>query len=276
MKVADIKIGERIRQELGNIDSLADSIQRVGLLHPVVVTEDGRLISGARRIVACIKLGWDDVPITTAHTLKEAVDLLQAERDENTERKPLEIKEVFALRKLLEPLEKEAAERRRSQAPGQSQGTKKVSSGKLPEETKGEALEKVAEAVGISRSTLEHITKVEEAAEAEPDKFAAIAEEMHQTGKVDPAYRKMKKVKAKDAKGAAKPGSKGRRTRPCADPGKEVSKLTSTILKLVTSWQSNKFSEILDDLSTPAKKDLANNLKKLVRALRKSIKELEE
>jgi hypothetical protein len=36
MKIVDIKIGNCFRKELGHIDSLAKSIQEIGLLHPVV------------------------------------------------------------------------------------------------------------------------------------------------------------------------------------------------------------------------------------------------
>ena len=39
-----IRIGNRHRHDLGNLTTLANSIDDVGLLHPVVVHPDGRLI----------------------------------------------------------------------------------------------------------------------------------------------------------------------------------------------------------------------------------------
>ena len=48
--IADIRIGKRHRQELGDIESLAKSIEMLGLLHPIAVTPAGSLIAGARRI----------------------------------------------------------------------------------------------------------------------------------------------------------------------------------------------------------------------------------
>jgi len=55
-----IVIGQRHRQRLGDIEGLAESIARVGLLHPPVITPDRRLISEERRIEAAQLLGWAD------------------------------------------------------------------------------------------------------------------------------------------------------------------------------------------------------------------------
>jgi ParB-like nuclease domain len=42
---------------------LADSIAEAGLLHPVLVMPEGRLIAGQRRLEACHVLGWSEVPV---------------------------------------------------------------------------------------------------------------------------------------------------------------------------------------------------------------------
>jgi hypothetical protein len=63
-----VKIGTRHRRDMGDIDSLARSIADVGLLHPVVVRPDGMLIAGARRIAACRRLGWSEVPVRIMET----------------------------------------------------------------------------------------------------------------------------------------------------------------------------------------------------------------
>src|SRR6516225_7356473 len=59
MAIADITVGARYRKDLGDIEALARSIEEVGLLHPVVVTPDGTLIAGERRIAAYKHLGRD-------------------------------------------------------------------------------------------------------------------------------------------------------------------------------------------------------------------------
>ena len=50
MRIADIRIGERHRKDMGDIEGLARSIDEIGLLHPVVVRPDGTLVAGERRI----------------------------------------------------------------------------------------------------------------------------------------------------------------------------------------------------------------------------------
>ena len=52
LPIEEIKIGVRFRRDLGDLKSLAESIKAVGLLHPIVVTSDGLLIAGQRRLEA--------------------------------------------------------------------------------------------------------------------------------------------------------------------------------------------------------------------------------
>ena len=47
-----IPIGKRHWRELGDPKNLADSIDRVGLLHPIVATRQGELVAGERRLRA--------------------------------------------------------------------------------------------------------------------------------------------------------------------------------------------------------------------------------
>ena len=64
MKIDDVVIGDRFRQDLGNVNELAQSIADVGLLHPIVITPDNVLIAGRRRLEACKLLGLIDIPAT--------------------------------------------------------------------------------------------------------------------------------------------------------------------------------------------------------------------
>jgi len=65
VNIENIKVGPRHRRELGNIAALAESIAAIGLLHPIVVAPDGTLIAGQRRLEACKRLGWSEIPVTT-------------------------------------------------------------------------------------------------------------------------------------------------------------------------------------------------------------------
>src|SRR5882762_9112061 len=48
---------ERQRRDLPNLDVLANSIKRLGLIHPVIVTRELELVAGERRLEACRLLG---------------------------------------------------------------------------------------------------------------------------------------------------------------------------------------------------------------------------
>lgn len=83
LKIEDIKIGQRIRQDLGDIASLKSSIEKVGLLNPILVDETKSLISGYRRLESCRQLGWKEIEATLVQTGKEAVRRLDLEYHEN-------------------------------------------------------------------------------------------------------------------------------------------------------------------------------------------------
>lgn len=100
---------ERQRRELPNIDILADSIRRLGLIHPLVVDEEHNLVAGERRLEALKSLGWTDVPIQYLQDLdpliRHAIEL-----EENIKREALPwqdecraIAEYHALRASQEP-----------------------------------------------------------------------------------------------------------------------------------------------------------------------------
>ena len=54
---------ERQRQQLKEeqLEELADSIEALGLIHPIVVTRELVLVSGERRLEACRRLGWTHI-----------------------------------------------------------------------------------------------------------------------------------------------------------------------------------------------------------------------
>jgi ParB-like chromosome segregation protein Spo0J len=72
-RVSSIKIGVRHRKDLGDLDKLAESLETIGLLHPVVIDTHNRLIAGQRRLEAAKLLKWKTVPVTVVDI--EAVTL---------------------------------------------------------------------------------------------------------------------------------------------------------------------------------------------------------
>ena len=180
MRIDQIQVGFRYRKDLGDLRPLADSVSEVGLLHPVVVTPEGRLIAGQRRLEACLLLGWKDVPVTV-------VDLYQAARGEaheNFVRKDLLPSEIVALKRAIAPLERRAARER--------QGSRTDLC--LPAtvaECQGAARDKIARYLGVGRTTIDRAEAVVEAAEEDPEEYGHLVEQMDRSGKVAGAYRRL-------------------------------------------------------------------------------------
>lgn len=78
----------RQRRELRDIDELAESIQRIGLINPIVVTNDGILVAGERRLTAVRQLGWTHVPVQFVEDLSD-YELQTIELEENIKRENL-------------------------------------------------------------------------------------------------------------------------------------------------------------------------------------------
>lgn len=88
LALADIKLGNRTRQDLGDLDDLAESIQRYGLIEPVVINQDHTLVAGGRRLAACQQLGWAEIDVVYRETLSED-ELKEIELEENVRRKDI-------------------------------------------------------------------------------------------------------------------------------------------------------------------------------------------
>lgn len=79
--------GRKRATDPDKVESLADSIKQLGLLNPLTVTTDGRLVAGLHRLEAVRQLGWQEVPVNIV-TL-DALLLELAEIDENLIRSSL-------------------------------------------------------------------------------------------------------------------------------------------------------------------------------------------
>jgi ParB/RepB/Spo0J family partition protein len=81
---------ERQRKKLdpAAVRNLADSIAKVGLIHPIVVERSGKLCVGETRLEACKLLGWTSIPAQFTDELDESA-LQLMELDENIKRSNL-------------------------------------------------------------------------------------------------------------------------------------------------------------------------------------------
>jgi N6-adenosine-specific RNA methylase IME4 len=203
MKPSAIRVGNRHRQSVGDVRSLAASIDRVGLLHPIVVDGNGRLVAGARRLAAVRLLGWRDVPVRVVQSLSDALSALVAERDENAERKAFLPSEMVAIARALEPLER--AEARRRQTAHLKRGTRSSRSGQLPEREAGQSRDKLASAVGVSARTLDKAKAVVEAAERNPKLYRRLLEQMDRSCNVHGAFRQLERHQQAESIAASPP-----------------------------------------------------------------------
>lgn len=85
-RIANIIITER-KRNLGDITSLVESIEHLGLLNPITVLRDGTLVAGYHRLHACKRLGWDEVEANVVDLDTLHAEL--AEIDENLIRNEL-------------------------------------------------------------------------------------------------------------------------------------------------------------------------------------------
>lgn len=79
---------DRQRKTLRGIDELAESIHRLGLIHPLVINDDDVLVAGERRISAVKLLGWTHVPIQRSRDL-DPTYLHALELEENVKRQDI-------------------------------------------------------------------------------------------------------------------------------------------------------------------------------------------
>ena len=268
ISIDDIEIGDRFRKDLGDIPALAESIEKHGLLHDIVIDSQHRLICGHRRLTAAKSLGRSTI---TAKVVA-IEDMLGAERDENATHKQFLPTEAVAIAREIEARERKEAQQRKRDAGkvrgrGQQIGCAKLAQpipDSKPKRRDPPSTAKAASAVGMSRPTYEKAKTVVEAAEADPDEFGPIAEEMDRTGSVDRAYKQTVRKQHGAVDHPTKDAERrwGRVFRDIMTAVASVKDLGG-IAKLTESWSENGKESLLDDL------ELANwDLLKLQRELK--------
>ena len=182
MEIKDIKIGQRIRKDVGDIESLVSSIKEIGLIHPITILGDGTLSSGYRRLLALEKLGRTE--------LKEGeykIFPLNVELEENLIRKEFTLQERVEAFQIIYEREKTKAKERQKQVAGKDKEGKPVfTCVELPTSEKGKARDKTAKFTGLAFQTYEKVKKVLESNDQK------LVSEINRTGKVEGAWRKLK------------------------------------------------------------------------------------
>lgn len=96
IKISDIIIKKRIREDIGDILELSESMKKNGLIHPITVSDVKELITGFRRIEAAKALGWEEIECRII-TVKSELEKLNIETDENLVRKDFTREEIVKI-----------------------------------------------------------------------------------------------------------------------------------------------------------------------------------
>jgi len=115
VRIDKIKVGERMRSlDMAEVCELADSINQVGLMNPITINKDYRLIAGHHRLEAYKRLGLDTILAIVLDVDKLTAKL--AEIDENLKRNDLtaleEGEHLLKREKLLEDIGQRAPDHR--------------------------------------------------------------------------------------------------------------------------------------------------------------------
>jgi ParB family chromosome partitioning protein len=91
--IRNIIIKKRIRRDLGDIETLAESLKRYGQISPILINKKNILIAGGRRLEAAKRLGWQTIDATiTEHSSELA--RLELEIEENIQRRDFTMEEA--------------------------------------------------------------------------------------------------------------------------------------------------------------------------------------
>jgi ParB family chromosome partitioning protein len=216
-RVDEIVVEGRHRVDLGDLSSLASSIDELGLLNPITVTPDLRLIAGHRRLEACRMLDRPIIRACVVRDLDTAQLRLMAERDENVCRMEMRPSEAASLGLALEELERPKAAGRKGARTDLQPGANFA-----PGSDCGKVNDIVGPAVGMSHETYRKAKNVlragrdgedvdgsplpEPVAKAARDALA----QMDATGKVSPAYEKLAAAKAEQSRKSDPPSGNSR------------------------------------------------------------------
>lgn len=167
--IPQITVTNRIRKDLGDLTSLSQSIAEVGLLSPIIVTQDYTLLAGERRLTACKSLGMEEIPVIIV-TAEEAEKQKLIELQENLLRKDFTREEEVLGGMELEQIETVKAQERMNNSGNQytERGTENFPWGK-----KGEVRNIIGNLLGVSGKQYERMKYIlSNKEELSPEEFA--------------------------------------------------------------------------------------------------------
>lgn len=86
VKLSDITFEDRAREDYGDLEELKASITEKGVIQPITLDSNLRLLAGGRRYTACTALGFSTIPAIIREVV-DSVDAREIELIENIHRK---------------------------------------------------------------------------------------------------------------------------------------------------------------------------------------------
>lgn len=99
----DVKVGSRFREKFEDIDLLAESIAKYGLIEPIIIDENNELIAGERRYKAHQLLRMEEIEVKYMKDLNE-LEKKEIELEENIQRKAFTWQEEVTAKEQLHKL----------------------------------------------------------------------------------------------------------------------------------------------------------------------------
>jgi len=189
--IKNIVFGERKREDYGDIEDLALSIQQKELINPITVTTmpDGKykLVAGGRRYTACGFLGHTEIPCRVYDKELTELELRSIEIEENIKRKDFTfLEECQAKRDLLE-IQKAIHGEKTSTAP----------------DAGGVSMRDIASVLGVSPASLSQDIKLAETVAQFPqlewNKCKTKSDAMKLKGKIEETYIRAELAKRAEA-----------------------------------------------------------------------------
>ncbi len=94
---ADVIIKRSVRENHGDLQSLVASIKKIGLIYPVIIDKNNVLISGNRRIEACLEAEIMTIPAVRLDLEYNSPEALEIQADDNLCRLPFTVEDFDKL-----------------------------------------------------------------------------------------------------------------------------------------------------------------------------------
>jgi len=172
---------------------LIESIEKVGILQPIVIDRDKRILAGHRRWEACttIAQGRPDKDFRIPATIFGGSDFQAEQLIVESNRQRVKTPEQKA-REFRELKRIEAALAKERMLATQNNKAARAAKGNFPELVKGQARDKAAEAVGMSSRTAEKLSAIVQKADGGDSEARAALDAVNEDRmSVDAAYRKV-------------------------------------------------------------------------------------